>query len=137
MGQQESDAKSVVPVSRRVVGEMPLRTAASVAITNLLVKRQVKDWDGDDFSGGNETVGSVEGQLVVRRPSAFHAIHQPTTREQTGSSEEDAKVPFPNMMLIVPSSSLEGLSGAAAPFDGQSNWVEVGCQMQSARFVHF
>jgi hypothetical protein len=135
--QQESDAKSVVPVSRRVVGELPVRTAASLAITNLLVKHQVKDWDGDDFSGENKTVGSVGGQLVVRRPPHVHAIHQPTPREQTGGSEGDAKVPFPNLMLIVPSSSLEGLSGAAASFDGQSNWVEVGCQMQSARFVHF
>jgi len=42
----------------------------------------------------------------------------------------------PHLMLVVPSSSLEGFDPSLAA-DPSTSWVEIGCRMQSARFVDY
>ena len=128
------DAKSIVPLPRRFVGEMPVRGEASMAVTNMLVKKQSKEWE-DDYADENATE-SIGGQLIVRNLVGYNVVDRQAHTERHPDSDSDSNTPY--LMLIVPSSSLEGFSGASSQYEAQANsWVEVGCSMKSARFVDF
>ena len=103
----------------------------------------------------NETDASPDGHdgaLVLRDPhisaESDHHAQMSTARAPNGyigSSDYDGGHDSSSyVMLLVPSSSLEGYSGQYdAHRDGHAStdagaplWVEIGCQMVSARFLH-
>jgi hypothetical protein len=111
-------AGALVPVvRRRASGLGPgMSSHTSVAISKLLLAQPE-----------NETAA---GPLVVRAASADDYEEDDDGGEYGGGAAAEA-----NLMLLVPSSSLAGLAGFGNM--QPAGWVEVGCSMQSARFVDF
>jgi FtsZ-binding cell division protein ZapB len=69
------------------------------------------------------------GSLVVRDPLTKPLLGAPHSSQSYDHDEEE----FRQLTLIVPSSSLEGMG----ELETQSNWLEIDCRMQSARFIDF
>jgi hypothetical protein len=114
-------AGALVPVVRqRASGLGPgMSSHTSVAISKLLLAQPE-----------NETAA---GPLVVRAASADDYQEDDDGGEYGGGAAAEA-----NLMLLVPSSSLAGFAGFAGYGNMQpAGWVEIGCSMQSARFVDF
>jgi hypothetical protein len=107
--------QAVVP---RYTSNVQMHAATSLQIAKLLLARPHDE---------NATKSDVQaGSLVVRDPSKTFESH-------SGRAEVKAESdPYPPLMLLVPSSSLDGFASF-----GSNSWVEIGCRMHSARFVDF
>jgi len=117
------------PRGRAVVPAQPLehgaqmRSEISVAITRMLLAKPKEN------ETTSETADS-SSSLVVRDPTVSNSKYQSLPGEDVNSGDEGVS---PYLMLVVPSSTLEGFSS----FEAGSNWVEIGCRMHSARFIDF
>jgi len=109
------------------------RRATSVAISKLLLARPSTNQLQDE--NATHSSGVPEGSLVPYQRATGGARQHPG-----GSDTEDLDGAYPYLNLVVPSSTLEGVTSsfdAARSHAASSSWVEIGCRMQSARFVDF
>lgn len=83
----------------------------------------------NDSLPGSSVVPSAENSLVVHDSSQSKvAKGMPQGAYHDDGFSDDS----PHLMLLVPSTSLSGFSSVAP-----NHWIEIGCRMQSARFVDF
>lgn len=74
--------------------------------------------------------------LVVKPPPSHLSPEAPVLNLEGGGMKMDpSATDVPYLMLLVPSTSLEGLDQQRQDSSAEPLWVEVGCRMVSARFV--
>jgi hypothetical protein len=114
------------------------KRATSVAITKLLLSRPLMNQLDENSTVASN--GASDGSLVLRGAAGSGIYREgagATGPHHDSSESEDPDGSFPQLMLVVPSSSLEGFSDSFDPQTARSSWVEIGCRMHSARFVDF
>jgi len=80
--------------------------------------------------------GAEAGALVVKPPTSQLSPEGPVLNLEGGGMNMDPSASdVPYLMLLVPSTSLEGLNQQRQDSSAEPLWVEVGCRMISARFV--
>jgi hypothetical protein len=75
------------------------------------------------LTASESSPSDVASSLVLR--------DSPKVSREQPSFDEDSS--FRHLTLVVPSSSIDGFSS----LDAQSNWLEIDCRMQSAKFIDF